>query len=147
MLQALGFDPKTDNYVLKAVGIFGGFYLLFFTEKILKMLLKTDHEVRPGDLKLLRSSSSWCCYCNKQFEPLLCLIVTLAVIFVLQHGHSQFSPPEVPQQNGGAVIAVTSFSVSSSDKSSTTSEATVEQVPLFTSRGEKLCLFIHSGWN
>ncbi|GAA6075784.1 metal cation symporter ZIP8 isoform X1, partial [Tachysurus ichikawai] len=86
--EALGFDPKKDNYIMKAVGIFGGFYLLFFTERILKMILKADEE----------------------------------------HGHSHFSPPEVPQQNGGGtVIAVTSFSISSSDKSSTTSEATVEQ--------------------
>ncbi|XP_060748868.1 metal cation symporter ZIP8 [Tachysurus vachellii] len=86
--EALGFDPKKDNYIMKAVGIFGGFYLLFFTERILKMILKTDEE----------------------------------------HGHGHFSPPEVPQQNGGAVIAVTSFSISSSDKSSMTSEATVEQM-------------------
>ncbi|KAJ8281105.1 hypothetical protein GJAV_G00063570 [Gymnothorax javanicus] len=43
--EALGFDPKADNYVNKAVGIFGGFYLLFFTEKILQMALKlgTEH--------------------------------------------------------------------------------------------------------
>ncbi|KAI1887423.1 hypothetical protein AGOR_G00190140 [Albula goreensis] len=41
--EALGFDPKSDNYVLNAIGIFGGFYLLFFTEKILKMALKTEH--------------------------------------------------------------------------------------------------------
>ncbi|KAG9344024.1 hypothetical protein JZ751_012500 [Albula glossodonta] len=41
--EALGFDPKSDNYVLNAIGIFGGFYLLFFTEKILKMVLKTEH--------------------------------------------------------------------------------------------------------
>ncbi|XP_066498728.1 metal cation symporter ZIP8 [Hoplias malabaricus] len=67
--EALGFDPKADNYVQNAVGIFGGFYLLFFTEKILKMFLKTENE----------------------------------------HGHSHFSPPESPQQNGGTVIAVTSF--------------------------------------
>lgn len=44
-MQALGFDPKQDNYTLKAVGIFGGFYLLFFMEKILKMSLKTEHQV------------------------------------------------------------------------------------------------------
>nr|XP_023687173.1 zinc transporter ZIP8-like [Paramormyrops kingsleyae] len=42
--EALGFDPKRDNYTLKAVGIFGGFYLLFFMEKILKMSLKTEHQ-------------------------------------------------------------------------------------------------------
>ncbi|TSK87391.1 Zinc transporter ZIP8 [Bagarius yarrelli] len=42
--EALGFDPKADNYILKAIGIFAGFYLLFFTEKILKMILKADQE-------------------------------------------------------------------------------------------------------
>ncbi|XP_076830557.1 metal cation symporter ZIP8 isoform X1 [Brachyhypopomus gauderio] len=42
--EALGFDPKADDYVWKAVGIFGGFYILFFTEKVLKMALKADSE-------------------------------------------------------------------------------------------------------
>ncbi|XP_030621772.1 zinc transporter ZIP8 isoform X2 [Chanos chanos] len=42
--EALGFDPKSDNYIANAVGIFCGFYLLFFTEKILKMVLKTEME-------------------------------------------------------------------------------------------------------
>ncbi|KAM4540601.1 metal cation symporter ZIP8 [Fundulus diaphanus] len=42
--EALGFDPKADNYVAKAVGIFGGFYLLFVVEKILKISLGIDHE-------------------------------------------------------------------------------------------------------
>lgn len=42
--EALGFDPKADNYVAKAVGIFGGFYALFFVERILKMALGVDHE-------------------------------------------------------------------------------------------------------
>nr|XP_046223552.1 metal cation symporter ZIP8 isoform X1 [Oncorhynchus gorbuscha] len=42
--EALGFDPRADDYILKAVGIFGGFYLLFFTEKVLKMALRTEHE-------------------------------------------------------------------------------------------------------
>lgn len=44
-MQALGFDPKSDDYVEKAVGIFGGFYILFFVEKLLKMALKVDNEV------------------------------------------------------------------------------------------------------
>lgn len=43
--QALGFDPKSDNYVANAVGICGGFYILFFMEKILKMALGLDNEV------------------------------------------------------------------------------------------------------
>ncbi|KAM4624869.1 metal cation symporter ZIP8 [Polymixia lowei] len=42
--EALGFDPKVDNYVMNAIGIFGGFYLLFFMEKILKMALGVEHE-------------------------------------------------------------------------------------------------------
>ncbi|EMP32818.1 Zinc transporter ZIP8 [Chelonia mydas] len=39
--EAFGLDPKTDNYVEKAVAVFGGFYILFFVERILKMILKT----------------------------------------------------------------------------------------------------------
>ncbi|XP_067099382.1 metal cation symporter ZIP8 [Osmerus mordax] len=46
--EALGFDPKTDNYVLNAIGIFGGFYLLYVTEKVLKMALRVDHEHGHG---------------------------------------------------------------------------------------------------
>lgn len=37
--EAFGFDPKHDNYVSKAVAIFGGFYILMFVERILKMSL------------------------------------------------------------------------------------------------------------
>lgn len=44
--QALGLDPRDDDYVLNVVGIFGGFYILFFTERVLKMVLKADPEVR-----------------------------------------------------------------------------------------------------
>lgn len=44
--QALGFDPKVDNYVSNTIGIFGGFYLLYFTERVLKIALKADPEVR-----------------------------------------------------------------------------------------------------
>ncbi|XP_008311982.1 zinc transporter ZIP8 [Cynoglossus semilaevis] len=42
--EALGFDPKSDNYVHNAVGIFGGFYILYFVEKVLKLALRMDHE-------------------------------------------------------------------------------------------------------
>ncbi|XP_026798338.3 metal cation symporter ZIP8 [Pangasianodon hypophthalmus] len=42
--EALGFDPKVDNYVSNAIGIFGGFYLLYFTERVLKIALKADPE-------------------------------------------------------------------------------------------------------
>ena len=51
----MGFDPKTDNYISKAVGIFGGFYMLFFMEKVLKMLLKTEHEVGFKSLMVVLS--------------------------------------------------------------------------------------------
>lgn len=47
--EALGFDPKADNYVARAVGIFGGFYALFCVEKILKMALKVDQEHHPDN--------------------------------------------------------------------------------------------------
>ncbi|XP_062992164.1 metal cation symporter ZIP8 [Elgaria multicarinata webbii] len=39
--EAFGFDPKIDNYIEKAVAVFGGFYILFFVERVLKMILKT----------------------------------------------------------------------------------------------------------
>ncbi|XP_051821552.1 metal cation symporter ZIP8 [Antechinus flavipes] len=39
--EAFGFDPKVNNYVEKAAAVFGGFYILFFVERILKMVLKT----------------------------------------------------------------------------------------------------------
>lgn len=39
--EAFGFNPQVDNYVEKSVAVFGGFYMLFFVERILKMLLKT----------------------------------------------------------------------------------------------------------
>ncbi|OCT97187.1 metal cation symporter ZIP8 [Xenopus laevis] len=37
--EAFGFDPKVDNYIPKAVAIFGGFYILMFVERMLKMIL------------------------------------------------------------------------------------------------------------
>ncbi|KAL7861137.1 hypothetical protein AOLI_G00174860 [Acnodon oligacanthus] len=95
--EALGFDPKKDNYISKAVGIFGGFYMLFFTEKVLKMLLKTEHE----------------------------------------HDQNHFSLPESPQQNGGTIIAVTSFSTPSSEKTSIASDTPEEQV---TAPPQESCL-------
>ncbi|XP_051504221.1 metal cation symporter ZIP8-like [Myxocyprinus asiaticus] len=54
--EALGLDPKDDNYVLNAVGIFGGFYLLFITERILKMALKADSEFGHSHFPPLQSA-------------------------------------------------------------------------------------------
>ncbi|XP_015141100.2 metal cation symporter ZIP8 isoform X1 [Gallus gallus] len=38
--EAFGFDSHVDNYIEKAVAVFGGFYILFFVERILKVILK-----------------------------------------------------------------------------------------------------------
>uniref|UniRef100_A0A8C1TEY9 Solute carrier family 39 member 8 n=1 Tax=Cyprinus carpio TaxID=7962 RepID=A0A8C1TEY9_CYPCA len=46
--EAFGFDPKADGYIFQAVGIFGGFYVLYVTEKILRIVLKPDHEHGHG---------------------------------------------------------------------------------------------------
>uniref|UniRef100_A0A3Q2YSD4 Metal cation symporter ZIP14 n=1 Tax=Hippocampus comes TaxID=109280 RepID=A0A3Q2YSD4_HIPCM len=46
--EALGFDPMVDFYASKSAVVFGGFYLFFFTEKILKMLLKQKDTVSDG---------------------------------------------------------------------------------------------------
>ncbi|XP_056427041.1 metal cation symporter ZIP14 isoform X2 [Hyla sarda] len=42
--EAFGFNPLEDAYISTSAVIFGGFYLFFFTEKVLKMLLKQKHE-------------------------------------------------------------------------------------------------------
>ncbi|XP_051946394.1 metal cation symporter ZIP8 [Xyrauchen texanus] len=54
--EALGLDPKDDNYVLNAFGIFGGFYVLFFTERVLKMVLKADTEQGHSHFPHLQSA-------------------------------------------------------------------------------------------
>ncbi|XP_053434797.1 metal cation symporter ZIP14 isoform X2 [Nycticebus coucang] len=46
--EAFGFNPMEDYYVSKSAVVFGGFYLFFFTEKILKMLLKQKNEHHQG---------------------------------------------------------------------------------------------------
>ncbi|XP_013369271.1 PREDICTED: zinc transporter ZIP14 isoform X1 [Chinchilla lanigera] len=46
--EAFGFNPLEDDYVHKSAVVFGGFYLFFFTEKILKMLLKQKNEHHHG---------------------------------------------------------------------------------------------------
>ncbi|XP_060102977.1 metal cation symporter ZIP8 isoform X2 [Heteronotia binoei] len=43
--EAFGFDPKIDNYIEQAIAVFGGFYILFFVERVLKMILKTYSEM------------------------------------------------------------------------------------------------------
>lgn len=42
--EAFGFNPLKDSYVSTSAVVFGGFYLFFFTEKVLKMILKQKHE-------------------------------------------------------------------------------------------------------
>ncbi|XP_073088777.1 metal cation symporter ZIP14 isoform X1 [Manis javanica] len=46
--EAFGFNPLKDPYVAKSALVFGGFYLFFFTEKILKILLKQKNERHHG---------------------------------------------------------------------------------------------------
>ncbi|KFV03700.1 Zinc transporter ZIP14, partial [Pterocles gutturalis] len=55
--EAFGFNPQEDYYVSKSAVVFGGFYLFFFTEKVLKMLLKqkdqeegVTEKLQNGDL-------------------------------------------------------------------------------------------------
>ncbi|MCJ8747109.1 hypothetical protein PDJAM_G00149580 [Pangasius djambal] len=46
--EAFGFDPMESYYVSKSAVVFGGFYLFFFTEKVLKMILKPKHRGGHG---------------------------------------------------------------------------------------------------
>ncbi|KAJ4941678.1 hypothetical protein JOQ06_011555, partial [Pogonophryne albipinna] len=43
--EAFGFNPMVDNYVSKSAVVFAGFYLFFFTEKVLRVLLKQKNGV------------------------------------------------------------------------------------------------------
>ncbi|NXC49356.1 S39A8 protein, partial [Penelope pileata] len=49
--EAFGFDTKVDNYIEKAVAVFGGFYILFFVERILKVILKIYNQPGHNDLE------------------------------------------------------------------------------------------------
>ncbi|XP_009325356.1 PREDICTED: zinc transporter ZIP8 [Pygoscelis adeliae] len=77
--EAFGFDPKVDNYIEKAVAVFGGFYILFFVERILKVILKIYKQTGHNDTengeqncsqektnppKPLSSSNGGTCYAN-----------------------------------------------------------------------------------
>ncbi|KAM8972426.1 metal cation symporter ZIP14 [Pelodytes ibericus] len=42
--EAFGFNPLEDSYIATSAVVFGGFYLFFFTEKVLKMILNQKHE-------------------------------------------------------------------------------------------------------
>ncbi|XP_029459662.1 zinc transporter ZIP14 isoform X2 [Rhinatrema bivittatum] len=46
--EAFGFNPREDYYISKSAVVFGGFYLFFFTEKVLKMLLKQKNQHQHG---------------------------------------------------------------------------------------------------
>lgn len=90
IVQALGLDPKEDNYVLNAVGVFGGFFALFFIERLLKMALKADTEV--GAVTCFDISQSAGCRPNS------------SVVLPLQLGHSHFPPLQ------SADVPITTFS-------------------------------------
>uniref|UniRef100_A0A663E903 Solute carrier family 39 member 8 n=1 Tax=Aquila chrysaetos chrysaetos TaxID=223781 RepID=A0A663E903_AQUCH len=77
--EAFGFDPKVDNYIEKAVAVFGGFYILFFVERILKVILKIYNQTghidsengeqncsldKTNPPKPLSSSNGGTCYAN-----------------------------------------------------------------------------------
>uniref|UniRef100_A0A8C3BC09 Solute carrier family 39 member 8 n=1 Tax=Cairina moschata TaxID=8855 RepID=A0A8C3BC09_CAIMO len=66
--EAFGFDPKVDNYIEKAVAVFGGFYILFFVERILKVILKIYNQNQCQDKanphKPPSSSNGVTCYAN-----------------------------------------------------------------------------------
>ncbi|NXE22657.1 S39A8 protein, partial [Ardeotis kori] len=49
--EAFGFDPKVNNYIEKAVAVFGGFYILFFVERILKVILKIYNQAGHNDFE------------------------------------------------------------------------------------------------
>ncbi|XP_066509306.1 metal cation symporter ZIP14-like [Hoplias malabaricus] len=46
--EAFGFDLMESDYVFKSAVVFGGFYLFFFTEKVLKMILKPKNKGGHG---------------------------------------------------------------------------------------------------
>ncbi|XP_030046612.1 metal cation symporter ZIP8 [Microcaecilia unicolor] len=50
--EALGFNPKNDNYIEKSVAVFGGFYILFFIERVLKMALRLYEQDGHGHLEI-----------------------------------------------------------------------------------------------
>nr|XP_040052668.1 metal cation symporter ZIP14 isoform X2 [Gasterosteus aculeatus aculeatus] len=67
--EAFGFDPMVDFYVSKSAMVFAGFYLFFFTEKVLRVLLKQrkgnhghshysppDGEVEEGEKEKLQQN-------------------------------------------------------------------------------------------
>uniref|UniRef100_A0A8D0C2F8 Solute carrier family 39 member 8 n=1 Tax=Salvator merianae TaxID=96440 RepID=A0A8D0C2F8_SALMN len=76
--EAFGFDPKVDNYIEKSVAVFGGFYIFFFVERILRMILKTygqiDHshfeprEMKPPQtpppIESFKPTNGTMCYAN-----------------------------------------------------------------------------------
>ncbi|XP_038135404.1 metal cation symporter ZIP8 [Cyprinodon tularosa] len=102
--EALGFDPKEDNYVAKAVGIFGGFYLLFFVEKILKIVLRIDHEhghshfipADPHQENSVQNGDAW----EKKDSVVLTSIATVAVndsSLAIETSHTNVAPSQDTQ--------------------------------------------------
>uniref|UniRef100_A0A8C8AB60 Metal cation symporter ZIP14 n=1 Tax=Otus sunia TaxID=257818 RepID=A0A8C8AB60_9STRI len=68
--EAFGFNPQEDYYVSKSAVVFGGFYLFFFTEKVLKMLLKQKDQVRLSKGLLGWATAEMGRWLNPTLQPL-----------------------------------------------------------------------------
>nr|XP_021336959.1 zinc transporter ZIP8-like [Danio rerio] len=110
--EAFGFDPKADGFVLQSVGVFGGFYALYIVEKILKIVLKPEYEVR---LSYLVSGM----FLNA-FQELKSGALRLS-----HQGHNQCQSSECGQQNPGFTDSEINLAIS--DKISIASEPASER--------------------
>lgn len=88
-LQAFGFNPQEDYYVSKSAVVFGGFYLFFFTEKVLKMLLKQKDQVRLSRGCSGGKQQKW----QGWLTP-----VNLPPVPQHHHGHSHYGPEALPSK-------------------------------------------------
>nr|XP_033812790.1 zinc transporter ZIP8 [Geotrypetes seraphini]XP_033812798.1 zinc transporter ZIP8 [Geotrypetes seraphini] len=70
--EALGLDPKIDNYIERSVAVFGGFYILFFIERIIKMALKMYEKDGHSHLEIDRVNGREICNESKCKNGIIC---------------------------------------------------------------------------